>query len=289
MIQFTCIRHFPLLFIVCLAVLLTASAQVAAEIERPALKLAREYQDSIDPRDYLVSEKYDGVRAYWDGERLLSRQGNRIDAPQWFTQDFGHIPMDGELWMGRGKFEVLSGIVNSEHPAAERWEAIRFMVFDLPQEPGNFSRRYKKLKNLLDTHHSPYLVLVEQRNAGSKSELTAMLEAVVAAGGEGLMLQRQDAPYRGKRTNDLIKLKPWNDAEAKVIGHTPGKGKYDGMLGALIVETENGIRFKIGTGFSDRQRRYPPPIGSIITYKYSGTSRRGVPRFASFLRMWVRH
>ena len=159
------------------------------------------------------------------------------------------------------------------------------MAFDLPAAEGSFDARLLQLKQLIEQNNSPYLELVEQRKLFTEKALLAHLDGVIAQGGEGLMLHLASAPYRAKRSDDLLKLKRYQDAEATVIGHLPGKGKYKGMLGALLLETESGLRFKIGSGFSQEQRKAPPPIGSTITYKYFGLSSKGTPRFASFLRI----
>ena len=132
---------------------------------------------------------------------------------------------------------------------------------------------------------SPYLSLVEQRKFRDERDLMKHLDDVVDAGGEGLMLHLGSAQYRANRSDDLLKLKRYQDAEATVIEHLPGKGKYKGMLGSLMVETPDGKRFKIGSGFSDIQRQTPPAIGTTISYKYYGLTGNGTPRFASFLRI----
>ncbi|HBR98330.1 MAG TPA: DNA ligase [Gammaproteobacteria bacterium] len=265
-----------------IALISSASAQTS-----PSFKLATAYRDDIVLSDYLVSEKYDGIRARWDGQRLYTRGGNTLQAPAWFVRDFGARPLDGELWLGRSQFEQLSSIVRRLTPDAEAWRAVRYMVFDLPMLQRPFVERYAALSDWVSHSSSPYLVLVEQAPVASRSALMQRLSEVVEAGGEGLMLQRRDAPYRGKRSTDLVKLKAWQDAEATVMAHLPGQGKYVGMLGALLVETPEGVQFRLGTGFSDVERDHPPPLGSVVTYKYTGLSRLGVPRFASFLR--VRH
>ncbi len=251
----------------------------------PALKLANVYSENIELSDYLISEKLDGVRAYWDGKQLISRQGIRFEAPQWFSKDFGELPLDGELWIARGQFDLLSGIVRQKSKDKNRWQKVSYRVFDLPKDPGDFLTRYKKLTLIVEESVSRYLYLVEQWPVVNKHQLMSQLDKVVAAGGEGLMLQRKDALYEGRRSKDLIKLKKWADAEARVIRHLPGKGKYSGLMGAILVETRQGIQFRIGTGFTDQQRQFPPALGSIITYKYYGTSSKGKPRFASFLRL----
>ncbi len=260
-------------------------ARAESRLSASDLLLAKVYDEDIDPRDYWVSEKLDGVRALWDGDRLLSRNGYPFVAPRWFTRGFPGVPLDGELWMGRGTYEVLSATVRRTHPEESQWRRIRFMVFDLPAAREDFSHRYERLVELVDEIDSPYLDLVEQFRVSDRPALMERLDAVVKLGGEGLMLHRADSLYRSGRSDDLLKLKRYQDAEATVIAHQPGNGKYAGLLGSLLVETGDGKRFRIGSGFTDEQRQAPPPLGSVITYKYFGLTANGIPRFASFLRV----
>ena len=251
----------------------------------PKLMLANSYHEDINVTDYWVSEKLDGVRAYWNGTQLISRQGNVFAAPDWFTADFPKIPLDGELWMGRGTFETLSGAVRKTTPVDSEWRAIRLMVFDMPEQAGDFNQRLETLRRMFAQKHSPYITLVAQEKLPSQKALMARLDEVVNAGGEGLMLHLGSAPYRGVRSDDLLKLKRFEDAEATVLAHIAGTGKYQGAMGALLVQNSAGVQFKIGTGFSDAQRKNPPPIGSDITYRYRSITNKGVPRFASFMRV----
>ena len=276
-------RLYCLVFIALLA--LSPPLAAAGEAGAPSLLLANIYRDDIDLGQYWVSEKLDGVRAYWDGETLTSRNGNRFNAPPWFIEDFPHVPLDGELWMGRGTFERLSGTVRRQTPDDAQWRGIRFMVFDLPSSPATFDRRLQRLREMFEAIESPHIVLVEQFRAADHDALMDTLNQVVGGGGEGLMLHRGSSLYTAGRTDDLLKLKPYEDAEAVVVGHLPGKGKLTGMLGALLVEMPDGRRFRLGTGFSVEERREPPPLGATVTYKHFGKTRNGVPRFASFLRI----
>ena len=264
---------------------LPAFAASAGEAGAPPLLLANVYREDVALDRYWVSEKLDGVRAYWDGERLRSRKGNPINAPPWFVAHLPRVPLDGELWMGRGAFERLSGAVRRQRPDDAQWREIRFMVFDLPSSPATFDRRLQRLREMFETVASPYVALVEQFRVSGRAELMERLERVVAGGGEGLMLHKGSSLYAAGRSDDLLKLKTHEDAEAVVIGHLPGKGRLTGMLGALLVETPEGLRFRLGTGFSDEERRNPPPLGATVTYRHHGRTRNGVPRFASFLRI----
>lgn len=249
------------------------------------LLLAEIYRDGIDPRAYWVSEKLDGVRAYWDGRQLYFRSGRVVAAPDWFTRDFPAQALDGELWLGRGEFERLSGIVRKLEPVDAEWRQVRYMLFELPDAAGDFTARKDQLQQLVGTAGVPWLQAVEQFRIADRQTLQARLDHVVAAGGEGLMLHRADAPYHAGRSDDLLKLKPFLDREARVVAYLPGKGRNAGRLGALLVEDEGGHRFRIGSGFSDAQRDQPPPLGSQITYRYRGLTAKGLPRFPVFLRL----
>jgi len=260
-------------------------ACVAAE--PPAILLAEVYRDQVDVTRYLVSEKLDGVRAIWDGSTLRFRSGKEINAPRWFVDGLPKRPLDGELWIARGKFERLSGIVRKDFPDDNEWRQVRYMIFELPGAPGTFRERAEAMRKIVRQTNIPWLREIEQFSVVDRNSLQKRMNEVVKAGGEGLMLHRADALYETGRSDTLLKMKPWEDAEAVVVGHVPGKGKNAGMLGALRVRTADGREFSLGTGFTDKQRSNPPPIGTTVTYRYRDLTNTGMPRFASFLRVRV--
>lgn len=251
----------------------------------PPFMLAEVYRPTIDPAGYWVSEKLDGVRAWWDGTRLITRGGRVIQAPGWFTAGLPPVPLDGELWMGRGTFARLSGTVRRDTPDEDAWRQVRYLVFDLPDHPGPFGERVAALQALFDRIDNPSAEPLRPFRVPNREALLAELDRVVRAGGEGLMLHRDAALYRAVRSEDLLKLKPWQDAEARVVGHLPGKGRLAGMLGALLVELPDGRHLRLGSGFTDAERRNPPGVGRIVTYRYQGLTATGLPRFARFLRL----
>jgi DNA ligase 1 len=251
----------------------------------PAVLLAQEYKSGINISEYLISEKYDGVRAIWNGKQLITRQGNIINAPAWFTRDLPKMPLDGELWLDRHQFDALSGAVRKDVPIDAEWQHITYNIFELPDAPGTFEVRAKLIVEIVKKTNLKHLKAVEQFKLKDETALNLRLKQVVKNGGEGLVLHKSDAPYETGRSATLIKLKPLYDAEATVVAHTEGKGKYKGQLGALVVETPEGIRFKLGTGLSDAERENPPAIGSLVTYTYKDKTKTGKPKFASFLRV----
>jgi len=237
-----------------------------------------------DISQYYISEKLDGMRGYWNGKQLLSRQGKIINSPIWFTQNWPDTPIDGELWLSPDNFQPLISCVRRS-VAGTCWKAVRFMMFDLPKHPGRFTERVKQLQEIDRQALSPYLKAIEQFRVADLIELDNRLEQVINKKGEGLMLHLASAYYYAGRTANLLKLKKHQDAEATVIEHLKGKGKYQDMLGALRVETSEGIIFKIGSGFTDQERITPPAIGTTITYKYNGLTKAGKPRFARYWRI----
>jgi DNA ligase-1 len=251
----------------------------------PPIQLASKFHDDINIEQYWVSEKLDGVRGYWDGKRLISKQGNPFPAPQWFTEGFPDQALDGELWIARNQFEKVSGIVRTQKGADEAWRNISFMIFDLPSSKESFTKRLAIMEQLVNQSSSPYLKIIAQEKIHSHQALQSKLDKVIEGGGEGLMLHHVDVYYQVKRSQDLMKLKRYDDAEAEVLEYIPGKGKHLGRMGALVVKNTEGIVFKIGTGFSDAERETPPKIGDIITYQYIGKTKNNVPRFASYLRI----
>jgi len=262
----------------------------AAAGTSPPLMLANVYRPGMPLHNYWVSEKLDGVRGYWDGKQLLTRGGERVAAPAWFTAGWPAIPLDGELWAGRGQFSRAVSTVRQQTPDDAAWRGMRFMVFDLPAHGGPFSERIPALNGVVSRIDQPWVQAVAQHKVANAAALQALLATTVKLGGEGLMLHRGASLYQALRNDDLLKMKTHDDAEARVLAHIKGQGKYADMLGALLVEAPgvNGKparRFKLGSGFSDAERHNPPPVGSWVTYRYRGLNDSGIPRFASFIRV----
>lgn len=238
----------------------------------------------LDPSAYWVSEKLDGVRARWDGQVLRLRNGAAIMAPAWFVAPLPPVALDGELWAGRGSFDRLSGIVRRARAADDDWKAVRYMLFELPGAAGDFSARLQRLQRIADDAAAGWIAVVPQRRVPDRPALDALFREVVAGGGEGLMLHRAEAHWTPGRSDALLKLTPFQDDEATVTGHVPGRGRHVGRLGALEVIDAEGRRFRVGSGFTDAQRAAPPPVGATITFRFRERTPQGKPRFPVFLR-----
>jgi DNA ligase-1 len=272
----------------CLGLLALASASPAVTLaasEPVALLLAQDMSPGQSPAGYLVSEKYDGVRALWDGHRLRFRGGGEVAAPAWFLASLPALPLDGELWLGRGRFDEVSALVRREQADDSAWRKLRYMVFEAPGMAGSFADRVAGLKALAGSPAGATWEVVAQQAVADGPALARRLAEVVAAGGEGLALHRADAPYVTGRSAVLLKLKPVQDADAVVIGHQPGHGRFEGQLGALQVRNAAGQVFLIGSGLTDAQRRQPPPLGTTVSYRWRGHTATGLPRFATLWRV----
>ncbi|MCG9693983.1 DNA ligase [Vibrio sp. Isolate22] len=248
------------------------------------LVLANTYKQDIDVSEYWTSEKLDGIRALWDGQHLYTRNGNRIYAPKWFVKELPDVHLEGELWAGRSNFHLVQTTVLDHTPSDTAWQEIEFMLFDMPGAAGDYQKRYYNILHWVRVIDEPHIGYVEHTPIPSEEALFHQLDNVDESKGEGLMLRKITSRYQAGRSNDLLKLKRHHDAEATVIGYKTGTGKYKGMMGSILVHTEDGVEFYIGSGFTDKMRLSPPEIGSRITFRYNGFTQNGKPKFARFVR-----
>jgi DNA ligase-1 len=260
-----------------------SAANAAAGITTaPPILLAHPWDNATDPTGWWLSEKLDGVRAYWDGERLISRLGNPFYAPDWFVADLPSTPLDGELWAGRKKFQRAVSIARRQD-RGEAWRELSYVVFDAPSVAGTFEERLAEVKRLIDASGAAHVQAHAHERCDGFDHLRGELARVEAQGGEGLMMRKAASRYEIGRSWTLLKVKTFHDAEARVIAHVRGTGKHQGRLGSLQCTMPNGTVFNVGTGLSDEERNNPPPVGTIITYRYQELSNDGVPRFPSYV------
>jgi DNA ligase-1 len=248
----------------------------------PPLLLAHVWQNDIDLAGWWMSEKLDGVRAYWDGKQFLSRLGNVYHAPDWFLEGLPDVPLDGELWCGRKLFQRCVSIARRQD-RSDLWKELTYLVFDAPDHDAPFEERLAQVEKHVRDGAPRFARNHAHVRCESVEHLRAELARVEALGGEGLMLRQPGSRYEVGRSTTLLKVKSFKDAEARVVEHAAGAGRHKGRVGALVVELENGTRFSVGTGLSDEERRSPPPVGAIISFRYQELSDGGVPRFPSFI------
>jgi DNA ligase 1 len=260
----------------------SSSSSKDAKDTAPPILLAHKWEVDHDPTGWWMSEKLDGVRAYWDGEAFVSRLGNTFLAPDWFIADLPADTLDGELWVGRKMFSKTISIVRSG-AASQAWRDVSYVVFDAPNARGGFEERIGHVERVLAKAKTPHARVHEHVVCEGVSHLRDELRRVEGLGGEGLMLRQPKSSYEIGRSTSLLKVKTFHDAEGRVIGIAPGAGKHKGRMGALICELPDGSRFNIGTGFSDAERKDPPAVGAVITFRYQELTDDGIPRFPSWV------
>ncbi|RLB88137.1 MAG: DNA ligase [Deltaproteobacteria bacterium] len=249
-----------------------------------ALQKAKRYTHKEDITGWVMSEKLDGIRGYWDGQQLHTRKGLPLNPPSWFVKNFPPFELDGELWSKRGDFEFIQSIVLDEKPG-EGWKKIRYNIFEVPNQEGDFFLRINKAKDWFEIHKNSHVRFIPQTRIQDISDLDQFLNKIESMGGEGVIVKDPKMPYYTGRSAHVLKVKNFQDMEGIVIGLNRGKGKYRKMMGSLTLRLANGIVFKLGTGFTDQLRKTPPPLGTSVTFKYNGFTKNGIPKFASFLRV----
>lgn len=249
--------------------------------KQPQLMLLQNYRNQ-DLSGWVMSEKLDGVRAFWDGSQLYSRKNRLLNPPSYFVEKFPPFAIDGELYSKPQDFENISAIVRSHKH--QDWNKLKLHVFDVPNASGNLTTRLEVLRSYLKNNPNPYIVIIPQYPITNLLAVEKFLAEVISKGGEGIVVRNPNAPYEYKRSNQILKIKPVQDEECIVVGHHEGSGKFKGMMGALTCKNQRGT-FKIGSGFNLQQRQNPPPINTVITYRYRGLTNKGLPRFATFYRV----
>ncbi|PCH85721.1 MAG: DNA ligase [Piscirickettsiaceae bacterium] len=251
--------------------------------EKPDLFLLKNYHENSNVTGWVMSEKLDGIRGFWNGKNLISRGGKILNPPAWFTQGYPPFPIDGELWTKRGDFENISSIVSSQQ-ANQRWKQITHQIFDVPKQKGGLLKRLHVLNSYLQQNPTSYIQIIKQTTVENKNQLQQFLTFVTANQGEGVVVRDPKQPYQTGRLSSALKLKKYFDTECTVIKILPGKGKYQGKMGSVLCRTSQGQQLKVGSGFSNKDRDFPPSIGSKLTFKYYGLTKKGRYRFPVYLK-----
>lgn len=267
------------LIFLCVLTIYNISQADAIQIQKP-----KTYQGYEDIKGWLMSEKLDGIRGYWDGKQLISKNGNKIHAPKWFIKDFPPFALDGELWTKRGDFENIQSIVLDDI-ATKQWQKISYQIFEVPYHDGNFTTRLQHAEKYLKEKQIKHVQIIKQIKCKDSVQLNNYLQYIEKLGGEGVVIKNPKLLYITGRSTQILKVKSFEDLEGKVIGINTGKGKFQGLMGSLTVELQSGVVFRLGGGFTLEDRKSPPTIGSKVTFKYYGFTKNKKPKFASFLRV----
>lgn len=250
---------------------------------QPDLFLLKTYQDKQAVVGWVMSEKLDGVRGFWDGKQLISRGGKVLTPPSWFVANYPPFAIDGELWTRRGDFENISSIVRSKR-SDHRWRTVTHQIFEVPEQMGGLTQRLEVLGAYLAQNPSQFIKIITQTEVQSKQQLDDFLTQVINAKGEGVVVRDPKTPYATGRLSNALKVKKHHDAECIVVEILSGKGKYKDKMGALKCQLLDGKMVKIGSGFSDIERENPPKVGTQITFKYYGLTKYGKFKYPVFLK-----
>ncbi len=262
--------------------LLFSSCLVFAE--KPDLFLLKTYNEKLDVVGWVMSEKLDGIRGFWDGKKLISRGGVILNPPKSWTANFPNFAIDGELWTKRADFEGVSSIVRRKKPDS-RWQKVSFNIFEVPNQKGGILQRLKVLQDYLQQHPSKTIRIIQQIPVKSKQQLNDFLNEIISKKGEGIVVRNPKTLYQTGRLSSALKIKKYQDEECTVLEILSGKGKYSNKMGALKCQTKTGKILKIGSGFTDQQRQNPPIIGSEITFKYYGLTNNKKYKHPVFLKI----
>ncbi|MDY0131529.1 MAG: DNA ligase [Desulforegulaceae bacterium] len=246
------------------------------------LQKALVYQGDEKITGFYMSEKLDGIRGYWDGEKLLTRSGKLINTPKWFIENFPPFELDGELWSKRNDFEFIQSAVLKKIPT-DSWEKITYNIFEVPNTKGDFSKRLEKANKWFETNPNKNVKIIPQIICTGKDHLNGFLKKIESKGGEGVILKDPSQNYHNGKIPYILKVKNFSKMEGIVIGINKGKGKYKNMMGSLKIKLDNGIIFNLGSGFSDLERANPPKINSRVVFKHYGFTKNKIPKFPSFL------
>ena len=249
---------------------------LSLEAQNPDLFLLKKYSQDMNITSWYMSEKLDGVRAFWDGKKLISRNGKTFSAPAFFIKNFPKHKLDGELWTKRNDFSNISSIVNKKKPHSG-WTNLTYNVFEVPNVKGKLLQRLNNVKV------TKYIKVIKQIKVKDKKHLNDFLKSIEKNNGEGIVVRDGSLNYYTGRNNNSLKVKSYNDTECKVIGYNEGKGQYKNLVGSLSCKMKNNKIINIGSGLNNKQRKKPPRIGAIITFKYYGLTSKGNPRFPIFL------
>lgn len=247
------------------------------ELQKPKV-----YKGDENISGWIMSEKLDGIRAYWDGKALYTRQGKELSVPPSFIVNFPPFELDGELWTARGDFEKIQSIVMDKSPSKE-WQKISYNIFEVPNATGDFMSRITMARDWFEKHENPRVRIIEQIECKSHLELSHFLDEIVSNGGEGVVVRNPNSPYQSGRSVNVLKVKKFDDMEGRVVAIN--MSNRTSRVSSLTLKLENGVVFKVGTGFDDRFQKHTLQIGDLVTFKYFGLTMSGKPKFASYMRV----
>lgn len=257
------------------------SSPKESEIPRPMLAVEKPLDQISFP--CYVQPKLDGVRCLGitsTGE-LLSRGGKPFTIPHIsasINSIASHLILDGELYIHGTSFQTIVSLVKRVQPDQAKLE---YHVYDLVSE-GTFEERLETLKSL---SLPPPLCLVETYSVSTKEELEEKYGEFQSRGYEGAIVRAPLGNYQqGFRSQDLVKMKSFVDAEFKIVGCYAGRGKMEGCIIFTVENDTTPATFNVNlkTSLEERKRMWKEKdtyIGQMLKVKYFERSKDGIPRF----------
>jgi len=232
----------------------------------PCTLVKKDLESNVQGEEYesfICTEKFDGIRAFFDGDNFWSKSGMPIHPPDKFYRglrriDGQKIKLDGELWLrdGRGKFQELCHLaLRSDMPSA--WDNVVYMVFDMPEVLGGLESRLCEARSKVGGKICPQVEVVESTKLRSHQHLLEIFEGVLEIGGEGVVLSDPYARYTPGRFKEMLKLKKWQDDEALITGHKEGKGEVRKRSERAIWKTR-ALVMRLQTATSTTKLTHPP-------------------------------
>lgn len=258
-----------------LSLLVLTYSLLAFQVQKPKV------YDDQNISGWYMSEKYDGIRGYWDGKNLYTKTGKLIYTPKSFTKNFPSFALDGELWSKRDDFENIQSIVLDKKPS-DKWSEITYNIFEVPNAKGDFLARLQKVKDWFAKHPNKNINIIKQIKCKDEDHLNKFLDEIIALKGEGVIVKDGSKDYHTGRSPHILKVKKFLDMEGEVIAYNY---KKDGKFKSLKVKLKSGVVFNLGGGFSKKEKLNPPKVGGMVTFKYYGFTKNKKPKFASFLRI----
>ena len=263
----------------------------------PQVQLAQKFEGVKYPYS-LYSRKLDGLRAYYKDGVAISRTNKPHK-----TEPLAHITaqlkqfVDYDTWVYDGEIIYLNpdgtedftkaiSLARSDNRTPE-CDNLYYCIFDMIQKEAfenktpdvaTFKDEYTRMKAHLGiveekrdwyVTSQPNILLLKQVD---ETKLEELQQNRIKYNYEGIMIRNADAHYEYKRSNNIRKIKEMQDTEVKLLGMEAGTGKFANTLGAMVADY-NGYELKIGSGFSDEQRKHywqhrDEYVGKYVKVKY---------------------
>ena len=269
--------------------------------------------------DFVLSEKLDGNRCVVVKDsgivKSFTRQGKKYDGLEEIESDILNLPIDNIVFDGEliadiqgSTIEVYAKTTSKARSKGSNKTGLIFHIFDVLdlkefQNGKSLNKcvaRKSRLSNIFETYDLPHCREVKSLYIGGDlNEVGKWMSWATEQGLEGLMVN-MDMPYVCKRSDVILKVKVFNNADVRCLEVLEGTGKYENMLGAITIQFEHEGKLyecNCGSGFSDEERKayYKQPeliVGKIVTVGYFEVSKNSNGSYGLRFPTWegkIRH